>query len=90
MGFLKTIRCGLLATGKIPVREGCIITNHEGLAVGRVTSGSFSPSLGQPIAMALLERDAARLGTNLYAKVRDRQVAVTVSQLPFVPHRYYR
>lgn len=85
-----TIRCGLLASGKIPVREGCIITNHEGVAVGRVTSGSFSPSLGQPIAMALLDRDAARLGTGLYAKVRDRQIAVTVSQLPFVPHRYHR
>jgi len=86
----EKIRVGLLVTGKIPVREGCIITNQEEATVGHVTSGSFSPSLGQPIAMALIDRDAARLGNTLYARVRERQIALTVSKLPFIPHRYHR
>jgi len=86
----EQIRAGLLVTGKIPVREGCVITNHDAAAVGHVTSGSFSPSLGQPIAMALINRDAANLGHKLYARVRDRQIEVTVSKLPFIPHRYHR
>ena len=84
------IRTGLLVEGKIPVREGSEICNSEGIAVGRVTSGGFSPSLGRPIAMAMLDRNAANLDNVLYAKVRDHRIAVTVASLPFIPHRYHR
>ena len=86
----EKIRAGLLAEGKIPVREGCEIYNSKGLAVGHVTSGGFSPSLGRPIAMALLTRKVADAGNTLYALVRDHKIAVTVTPLPFVPHRYNR
>ncbi len=84
------IRAGLLVDGKIPVREGSVICSSEGSAVGYVTSGSFSPSLGRPIAMALLDPNAAGLGNTLYATVRDHRITVTVTPLPFVPHRYHR
>jgi aminomethyltransferase len=84
------IRAGLLVESKIPVREGSEIVNDEDKAVGHVTSGSFSPCLGRPIAMALLDRQSADLGNSLHALVRDRKIAVTVTQLPFIPHRYQR
>lgn len=84
------IRVGLLVDGKIPVREGCVIYNSEDIAVGYVTSGSFSPSLARPIAMALLDPKSADLGNTLFARVRDHRLIVTVTQLPFVPHCYHR
>lgn len=84
------IRAGLLVDSKIPVREGCVIYNSEGISVGYVTSGGFSPSLGQPIAMALLDPNNADVGNTLYAKVRDHEITVTVTPLPFIPHRYHR
>lgn len=86
----EKIRAGLLVNSKVPVRQGSVIYNSEDFAVGYVTSGSFSPSLGQPIAMALLDRSSADVGNTLYAKVRDHHVPVTVTPLPFVPHRYHR
>jgi len=86
----EKIRAGLLVKGKIPVREDSEIYNSEGLAVGHVTSGGFSPSLGQPIAMALLARNVADEGNTLYAQVRDHRIAMTVTPLPFIPHRYQR
>ncbi|HEY8098855.1 MAG TPA: glycine cleavage system aminomethyltransferase GcvT [Methylobacter sp.] len=86
----EKIRAGLLVEGKIPVREGCEVYSSRGLAVGYVTSGGFSPSLGRPIAMALLARNVADEGNTLYAQVRDHRIAVTVTPLPFVPHRYFR
>lgn len=86
----KKIRAGLLVKSKIPVREGSDIYNAKGLAVGYVTSGNFSPSLGQPIAMALLGRKFANLGNTLYAQVRDHRIEVTVTPLPFIPHRYHK
>jgi aminomethyltransferase len=86
----EKIRAGLLVESKIPVRDGCDIINNEDRVIGYVTSGSFSPSLGKPIAMALLERNSVSLGNTLYAMVRDRKIAVTVTKLPFIPHRYHR
>ncbi|TCV83917.1 MULTISPECIES: glycine cleavage system aminomethyltransferase GcvT [Methylomonas] len=83
------VRVGLLVDGRIPVRDGCEIV-HQDQQVGTVTSGSFSPSLNRPVAMALLDRRFAGLGTGLTALVRNSPVPVTVSSLPFVPHRYLR
>ena len=84
------IRAGLVVESKIPVRDGAVIINNEDKVVGIVTSGGFSPSLCKPVAMALLDRDSAGLGNTLYALVRDRKIAVTISKLPFVPHRYHK
>jgi aminomethyltransferase len=86
----EKIRAGLVVDSKIPVREGSVILNNEKKEVGHVTSGSFSPSLGKPIAMAMLDRHYSVLGTRLYAMVREHHVAVTVTLLPFIPHRYQR
>ncbi len=86
----EKIRAGLVVESKIPVRDGAVIINHEDRVIGHVTSGSFSPSLGKPVAMALLDRNSAGLGNTLYAMVRDRKIAVTVTGLPFIPHRYHR
>ena len=86
----EKIRAGLLVDSKIPVREGSVITNNEDKVIGHVSSGSFSPSLGKPVAMALLDRNSVSLGNILYAIVRDRKIPVTVTRLPFIPHRYHR
>jgi aminomethyltransferase len=51
--------------------------------VGTVTSGTFSPTLDRPIAMALVRRDLAREGTSLEVDVRGRSVPVAVEGLPF-------
>jgi aminomethyltransferase len=85
----EEIRTGLLVDSKIRVREDGVVINNEDIAIGHVTSGSFSPSLYKPIAMALLNRNSVSLGNTLHAKV-DRQIAVTISKSPFIPHRYYR
>ena len=86
----ERVRVGLLIDSKIPVREGCALNDAEGKAMGFVTSGSFSPSLSRPIAMALIGHHYDEIGTVLYATVRNTRIAVTVSRLPFVPHRYQR
>jgi len=86
----EKIRVGLLIDSKIPVREGSVICNSEGIAVGYVTSGSFSPCLDRPIAMALLDPYTVDLGSPLYTIVRDHRITVTLTPLPFIPHRYHR
>lgn len=86
----EKIRAGLIVESKIPVRDGAVVIDNEDKIIGQVTSGGFSPSLSKPVAMAQLDRNSAILGNTLYAMVRDRKIAVTVSPLPFIPHRYHR
>ena len=83
-------RVGLISTERMPVREGAKVVDAAGTEIGIVTSGSPSPSLGQPIALAYVTTAQAAVGTQVFAIVRDKRVAMTVTTLPFVPNRYYR
>ncbi len=82
-------RIGFTVDGKLPVREGAELFAGEA-KVGTVTSGGFSPSLGHPIGMALVDAPHAIPGTALEADVRGRRVPVVVAPMPFVLHRYHR
>jgi aminomethyltransferase len=73
---------GLRVEGRRVPRDGCRIL-HAGEEVGIVTSGTFSPTLDRPIAMALVRRDLAREGTSLEVDLRGRAVTVEVEGLPF-------
>lgn len=80
---------GFTVAGRMPVREGApVFAGSE--QVGRITSGGFAPTVGAPIAMGYVAAAHTAPGTALEAEVRGKRVAITVAQMPFVPHRYHR
>ena len=81
---------GLRPDGRAPVRHEAVIEDADGNRVGTVTSGGFSPSLEGPVCLALVDTGFASIHTRLYAVVRHRRLPVEVTNLPFIPHRYYR
>jgi aminomethyltransferase len=56
---------------------------REGRAVGEVTSGTKSPTLGKGIALGYVERAASDVGTALAVEIRGRGVAAQVVRVPF-------
>ncbi len=74
---------GLVVTGRGIPRAGCEVLDEEGNAVGSVTSGTFSPSLKQGIALALVDRSVAA-GADVHIGVRGRRLPATVVKPPFV------
>ena len=80
---------GLLASGARPVRDGTILL-HDGVDIGIITSGGFSPSLDRPAALGFVETHLATDGTILAAATRGGDTPITVVNLPLVPHRYFR
>lgn len=80
---------GLKIEGRLPAREGAEVFAGDA-HVGAVTSGGFSPTLQQPIAMAYVASDHAAPGSALEVEVRGKRLSATVTPTPFVPHRYYR
>lgn len=73
---------GLEVTGRGIPRQGYAIL-HEGAAVGEVTSGTMSPSLGKAIALGYVPPAQGKLGTELEIEVRGRAVPATVVRRPF-------
>ncbi len=58
--------------------------------IGEITSGTFSPVLGKPVAMGYVNKEFSKSNTKILAKVRNKFVPATVSKMPFVPANYYR
>jgi aminomethyltransferase len=86
---------GLVSDEAIPIRAHTKVLDAAGREVGEVTSGTVSPSLGKPVMLAYLAREALPVAgaadlPGLHAAVRDKRPAVRVAPLPFVPKRYKR
>ncbi|MCX6480504.1 MAG: glycine cleavage system aminomethyltransferase GcvT [Mycobacterium sp.] len=85
-----TKRIGLTGLERTPVREGAPLVDGHGHPVGRVTSGTVGPTVGQPIAMGYVAANHAGIGSELFAEVRGKRVPMRVTAMPFAPHRYFR
>lgn len=83
-------RVGLLPQERVPVREGAEIVDAEGNTIGTVTSGGFGPTLGAPVAMGYVQASHVPVGSDVWAIVRGKRVAMKVAKTPFVEQRYYR
>lgn len=70
-------------------REGAVILK-DGVEVGKVCSGGYSPSLKHPIGMAYVKLDAAQLETSLEVNYRGKTNLLTLCKMPFVPTRYFK
>jgi len=74
---------GLLVTDRGVPRGHMNVLALDGTVIGQTTSGTFSPTLKQGIALALID-SAAELG-EVAIEVRGRKLAARVVPLPFVP-----
>jgi len=89
-GGAPSKRVGLVGLERIPVREGTEISDAHGRKLGVVTSGTLSPTVNQPIAMAYLPLDHAAPHHEVFATVRGKRLPMRVTPMPFTPHRYHR
>ncbi len=79
---IRKSRIGLELTGKRIAREGSAVI-IAGREVGKVTSGTFSPTLESPIAMAYVESSMAKLGQTVEVDIRGKRESATIVNLPF-------
>ena len=73
--------------GLILREKGGILRAHQQVVTaqgeGEITSGTFSPTMQQAIALARLPMGVA-IGDTVQVVIRDKQLAATVVKLPFV------
>ena len=63
---------------------------HDAQVIGQVTSGTMSPTLGQAIGTALVQRAYAATGSEFSIEIRQKAVKARVVPSPFVPRRVKR
>jgi aminomethyltransferase len=64
-------------------RHNYEIKDFSGAVIGRVTSGTQSPSLGKAIGMGYVRTTFAGIDTRIYVKVRDKLLQAKVVKFPF-------
>lgn len=78
------ILVGLVGEGKRAARADYEIFGPDSdQSVGLVTSGALSPTLGYPVAMAVVGSDFAQLDTSISVDIRGTKTAYKVVKLPF-------
>lgn len=78
----KRLLTGLMVEGRQPLRDGGEVL-IDGTDVGTLTSGNYSPVLERGIGLGLLSGDL-EVGTSVSVALRGREIAATVTPLPFV------
>ncbi len=59
------------------------VVDAEGNKIGRVTSGTQSPSLQKAIGMGYVAKEFAKEGTEIYISIRNNKVKAKVVKFPF-------
>ncbi len=80
---LKRTLVGLEMVERGIARDGYCCCNDAGEAIGVVTSGSPSPTLGKNIALAYVPPAMSAIGTPVYVEIRSQKAKAQVVPTPF-------
>lgn len=59
------------------------IVNKEGEVIGKVTSGTMSPSTGKAIGLGYVPTEFSSVDSEIYIRIRNKDIAAKVVKLPF-------
>ena len=76
---------GLKLPGRAIARHGYPVL-HNNKKVGEITSGTWSPTLGEAIALAYVPTSLAQIGNVLEVEIRGKNHPATVVKRPFYRH----
>ena len=60
------------------------IVDANDKVIGRVTSGTQSPSLKKSIGLGYVDIDSSKVGTEIFIKIRDKKIKAEIKKTPFV------
>ncbi|NJM58360.1 MAG: glycine cleavage system aminomethyltransferase GcvT, partial [Synechococcales cyanobacterium RU_4_20] len=69
--------------GRNIARHGYAVVDGAGVAIGEVTSGTWSPTLQKAIALAYVPTELAKVGTAIVVEIRNKPQVGRVVKKPF-------
>ncbi len=86
-GMLKSRLIGFKMIDKGIPRHDYPLISFDNIEIGRVTSGTMSPSLSEPIGIGYVKKDWAAEGKEFFVQIRGRNARAHVVKTPFVNPR---
>ena len=87
---VKTIRVGIKPETRVIARGNTKIFDQNDKEIGKVTSGTFGPSVECSIAMGYVENNYSPTNTKIFLEVRGKKVPANVCDLPFYKKNYVK
>ena len=87
---VKTLRVGIKPETRVIARGNTKIFDHNDKEIGKVTSGTFGPSVECSIAMGYVENNYSPTNTKIFLEVRGKKVPANVCDLPFYKKNYVK
>jgi aminomethyltransferase len=80
-GVQKRLKGFVMLERAIP-RQHYEVVNSDGELIGEVTSGTMSPMMKQGIGMAYLNKGYWKTGTEIFIRIRNKDVKAEIVELP--------
>lgn len=74
---------GLKLVGKGVPRHGYSLLSSEGEKIGVITSGTFSPTFKEPLALGYVPSKGYKIGTHIAVEIRGKAVEAVIVKTPF-------
>jgi len=85
---VKKLRVGIKPNSKVIAREFTKIFDKSNNEIGKITSGTFGPSVKAPIAMGYVSNEFSKDNTEIFLEVRGKKIPASVCKLPFYKKNY--
>ena len=87
---VKKLRVGIKPETKVIARANTKIFNEENMEIGKVTSGTFGPSVDHPISMGYVDNSYSSIDTKIFLEIRGKKVSANICKLPFYKKNYVK
>lgn len=81
-GVTRRLKGFVMIDRAIP-RQHYEVVDAQGNTIGEVTSGTMSPMLKQGIGMAYLTKGPWKTGTEIFIRIRNKDIKAKIADLPF-------
>ena len=87
---VNKIRVGIKPENRVIARGNTKVFSEDNKEIGKITSGTFGPSVDHSIAMGYVENKYSELNTKLFLEIRGKKIAANVCNLPFYKKKYVK
>ncbi len=87
---VKKLRVGIKPETRVIARGETKIFNDQNKEIGKITSGTFGPSVECSIAMGYVENTYCSTNTKIFLEVRGKKVPANICNLPFYKKNYLK
>tara|TARA_Y100000591_G_scaffold221554_1_gene192936 strand:+ start:74 stop:1177 length:1104 start_codon:yes stop_codon:yes gene_type:complete len=87
---VNKIRVGIKPENRVIARGNTKVFSKDDKEIGKITSGTFGPSVEHSIAMGYVENQYSKLNTKIFLEVRGKKIPANICHLPFYKKKYVK